>query len=453
MELPLQGKIKEFVRNLNKPVYVVGGYVRNYLISGVESADIDLCAPIKAEEMKSLVQDFGFEIRATYGRTGTVLFSDGERTFEYTCFRKDSYFGFGNHTPDAVIYTDSIEEDSKRRDFKCNALYYDLLNDKLIDVVGGLKDIENRTLSTVRSAEETFHEDGLRLLRLARFAGQLGFTPDELTLKGALNNADAIKPISVERIFAELKMILVADKKYSFSSPQGHYVGLKILDDTRVLDRIIPELTLGRGMKQRADFHIHDVLEHSLRCVLYADPSVRLHALLHDIGKPYCMINFGKYHGHDSVGEPIARQVLNRLKADKKTTDEVCRLVALHMFDMNGQVREIKLRRKIIENADIFEKILLIKQADYSASSEREDTPPTITRWKNLYNQMLKDGTPFSLSQLKITSAELIEIGFSGKQIGDELSTLFGEAIANPKNNNNKTLSKMAVAHFENLRG
>ena len=402
--------------------------------------------------MKSLVLDFGFEIRATYGRTGTVLFSDGERSFEYTCFRKDSYFGFGNHTPDAVIYTDSIEEDCKRRDFKCNAIYYDLLNDKFIDLVGGISDVKNKTLSTVRSAEESFHEDGLRLLRLARFAGELGFTPDEQTLKGALNNADAIKSISAERIFAELKMILVADKKYSFSNPQGHYVGLKILDNTRVLDRIIPELTLGRGMKQRADFHIHDVLEHSLRCVLYADPTVRLHALLHDIGKPYCMTNFGKYHGHDSAGESIARQVLNRLKADKKTIDEVCRLVLLHMFDMDGCVREIKLRRKIVENADIFEKILLIKQADYSASVERMDISPTVARWQKLYAQMIKDGTPFYLSDLKITAKELMEIGFSGKEIGKQLNRLFGEAIFNPQKNNKKTLVSMSKNSFERKR-
>ena len=153
---------------------------------------------------------------------------------------------------------------------------------------GGMEDIEAKRLKTVDKAKKVFGEDGLRLMRLCRFAGQLGFVPDEECLAGAKANAALIADISPERIFAELAAILHADGQYGV--PYGHYAGLKLLEETGVLAQILPELALGKDMGQRKDFHKYDVLEHSLRAAKYADQKVRLSALLHDVGKPFCML-------------------------------------------------------------------------------------------------------------------------------------------------------------------
>lgn len=445
MELKFNNNLISFAKTLSLPLYAVGGVVRNALLNSA-SRDVDLSAAIPAEEFFDAVTNFGFKVKAVYKRTGTVNFSDGQQDYEYTAFRREKYER-GLHTPISTEFTTDVMEDALRRDFKCNAIYYDIKNDKIVDPLGGVKDIENRVLDTVKDAEKVFCSDGLRLLRLARFAGELNFKPTKSVLLAMQKYADNILDISTERIYSELVKILKSDKKYLFSDPQGHYTGLKILDETRVLDRILPELTEGRGMPQRKDFHKFDVLEHSLKCVLYADVKVRFIALLHDVGKPFCNKQYGKYHLHYLEGVKIADKILKRLKVDNKTADVVKRIVFSHMVDMNCAMKENKVRRFIVENSDIYEYLILIKQADFKASMESNMACDTVTKWNSIFESMKKDGTPFSLAELKISSKKLMEIGFKGEQIGKELKALFDMAVLDPKNNNEQKLEGFAVTH------
>ncbi|MGN1052687.1 MAG: hypothetical protein ACI4SH_04775, partial [Candidatus Scatosoma sp.] len=252
-------------------------------------ADFDLCAPLPAEEFSALAQSAGFCVNAVYKRTGTVKFSacaeeDGGKTarFEFAAFRYDTYVR-GEHTPKQTFFTEDIVSDAKRRDFTCNAIYYDIARDCFCDPLCGADDVKNKRLKCVDEANKVFGEDGLRLMRLARMAGTTGFLPAEDTLAGAANNAALIADVSPERIYTELLLCLGADERYGVKG--GAYAALSLLNKTRVLDYILPELTAGRGLAQRADFHDHDVLEHSLRAAGYAEKNVRLAALLHDVGK------------------------------------------------------------------------------------------------------------------------------------------------------------------------
>ena len=317
-----------------------------------------------------------------------------------------------------------------------------------MDVVGGVKDIKSRVLDTVDLPDKVFSSDGLRLMRLARFAGELGFNPTVEVMNAARDHAANVKDISPERIFKELNMILQSDSKYAFSDPEGHYTGLKILDDTRVLDMIIPELADGRGMAQRADFHRYDVLEHSLRSTLYANKKVRLAALFHDIGKPYCYNRDGYYYHHFSEGEKIAEKVLKRLKADNATIKTVKFLVKEHMVDLDCSLKESKVRKFLVKNYDKLDQLLMVKQADFRASLEVEYTAPTLVKWKKILQCMQKDGTPFNLKELKITANELVDIGYSADGIGKELKKLFDLAVLNPEKNDNAVLKKIAVEDF-----
>ena len=441
----------DLAKTMPKPLYVVGGAVRNFLIDGSLSADIDLAGAIPAQQFIKVLNDFGIKESAVYPRTGTVMFSDGGYHYEYTTFRRDTYVG-GEHLPVKSEFTEDILEDALRRDFKCNAIYYDVQNNDIIDLLGGVEDINNKTLSTVCEPDKVFSVDGLRLMRLARFAGELNFQPTYETLQSAKKYADNILDIAPERIFSELKMILSSDSKYPFSDPIGHYRGLKILDKTRVLDKFLPELTEGRGMVQRADFHKYDVLEHSIRTVLYSHPTIRLGALFHDIGKPFCFLRDGYYYHHFSEGEKIAEKVLKRLKADKATIDLVKFLVREHMVDLDCSMSESKVRKFLVKHQDRLDELRRVKQADFRASLEIESTAPTIIKWKKIYDKMQADGTPFNLKDLKVSSSDLMDIGYKGQQIGKELKALFDYAVLNPNKNNHQTLMTLAKKHFDKLQ-
>ena len=432
---------------LDKPLYLVGGSVRNYLIDGSLSGDLDVCASIPVQQFVQVVEDCGLKVRATYPRTGTVLFIDGDKLYEYTAFRRERYVG-GEHTPEYTEFTEDICEDAIRRDFKCNAIYYDIKNQKIVDVLGGVEDIKAKRLDTVREPEKVFCSDGLRLMRLARFCGELNFKPTKEVLEAAEKYACNILDISPERIYAELKMILNSDKKYHFSDPMGHYNGLKILSETRVLDNIIPELTAGRNMEQRKDFHKYDVLEHSLRTVLYSKPNVRLSALLHDVGKPFCLLRDGRYHKHGDEGVFIAQKVLKRLKADNQAIEKVKFLVKAHMLDLDLRMRENKIRRFIVDNYQHIEDLLNLKQADYMAGMDKQDASPTITKWLKIIEDMKSEGVPFSFKELAITSADLMQIGFKGKSIGKMLKELFDYCVINPKQNQKQILVNKAQKAF-----
>ena len=442
-------QLKNFVKYLPCPLYLVGGFVRNFLIDGSFSCDVDVCGILTIEELKPYLEKFGAKIIATYKRTGTVVFMLDGQKYEYTTFREDGYTAGGKHVPDQVVFTQDIEKDALRRDFKCNAVYYDLKNDEFIDPLGGIEDIKNKVLDTVKSADEVFSHDGLRLMRLARFSGELGFTPTRQVVEGARKNARNIKDISPERIWTELQYICHADTKHLFSPSDGHYLALKVLDRTRVLDEIFPSLAMGRGINQRKDYHDYDVLEHSLRCFLYADKKVRLPALLHDIAKPKLMLKNGNAYGHDMVGKDMAKAILKGLKADNKTIEKTCRIIGAHMLDMNGEMKESKVKSFIVSNHDIFEEILMLKQADFSACKDNLSICPTVKKWKEIYQKMKEQKVPFSIKELKVSATQLMDLGFKGEKIGKELNVLFELCFNNPQNNNQEYLISKAKEHLK----
>ena len=198
----LPKKLNTLASVLNKPLYVVGGACRDFLADLKRAdSDWDVCAPLSAETVCAAAEGVGFNITAVYKNTGTVLMSADGEDYEFTSFRTDRYVR-GKHSPEEVFFTDDIESDARRRDFKCNAVYYDIVAQKFVDPLGGIKDIEDKKVTTVVSAKKVFGEDGLRLMRLCRIAAQVGFTPTEACLDGARENCALIGEIAKERIGA-----------------------------------------------------------------------------------------------------------------------------------------------------------------------------------------------------------------------------------------------------------
>ena len=447
MKLQISEQLNRLAKACPFPLYIVGGTVRDNL-AGLkrEKSDIDICAPASADEFFTVAEGCGAKINSVYRNTGTVKLTLEGEEYEFASFRSDEYVR-GIHTPVKTFFTDDIRLDALRRDFKCNAVYYDIKNQSFVDPLGGIEDIKNKLLTTVTDADKVFSEDGLRLMRLARQSAQLGFSPSEECVSGARKNSSLISDVSPERVYAELDAILHADLSYGMRG--GQYRGLKLLEETGVLQYILPELTEGKGMAQNEKFHSHDVLEHSLRTVLYADKDIRLAALLHDIGKPYCFINSGNFRGHEIEGERIARQVCSRLKVPKKLTAEVAELCALHMYDLTCEARENKVRRFIVKNGSVYEKLLKIKQADFSACKDNLGETPCVTKWRKIHAKMEKEGAPFNLKQLKVKGDELILAGVQKERAGEILNVLLFDCAIEPKLNEKHTLIKRALNIYQ----
>lgn len=444
----LPNSLLSLAKVAKKPLFVVGGAVRDHLIGFKnEHPDWDICSPMLAEDFSALATANGFFVHSVYRNTGTVKLSDAQgNEFEFSSFRSDEYVR-GTHTPVNVFFTDDITLDAKRRDFTCNAVYYDVASQTYVDPLDGISAIREKRLSTVAPAKKVFGEDGLRLMRLARQAAQLDFSPDDDCLLGAKENASLIDDISRERIYTELLAILSADEKHGLVG--GAYRGLHLLDDIGVFERILPELALGKGMAQRADFHKYDVLEHTLRSVKYADKRVRLAALLHDVGKPFCMQRDGKYYAHPIEGEGLARDILSRLKAPTKTIRTVCDLVKWHMYDLDCKTGERKLRRFFVTHYHLLKDLLLLKQADFSACMDDKSEAPTCIRWRTLLAKMQQEGVPFDLKGLAVRGNDLLALGIPPKNVATVLNDLLLHTACTPKDNEKERLLQLALS-FKN---
>ncbi len=429
------------------PLYVVGGSVRDFLANLSPNTgvwDWDICAPMDTDTLVSIAQECRFSVLAIYKRTGTVKLKDElGNDYEFTSFRSDKYVR-GVHTPIETFFTKDILLDARRRDFTANAVYYHIDKDEFVDPLGGVLAIKEKRLSTVAPANKVFGEDGLRLMRLCRQVATLGFFPDDECLQGAKNNAQLIVDISPERIYAELTAILQADEKYG--NEHGQYHGLKLLSQIGVLRQIMPELALGENMAQRADFHKYDVLEHSLRATMYAPKHLRLAALLHDVGKPFCTLRDGNSFEHPSEGERIVKDILTRLKAPKKAIEHAALLTKFHMYDFNCQTSENKLRRFLVQHYDLLDDLLAVKQADFSACMDDTSIAPTCVRWKALLAKMKQEKVPTSLKELAINGKTLQDLSIPAPQIATTLHALLAHTAVNPKDNVKEKLCKLAIS-------
>ncbi len=447
LTIPLRGvRLKKFLpENFIRltdispfPLLVVGGSVRDFLCGTLKpEADWDIAGAGSDEELIATAKEAGFTVDAVYKNTGTVRLSDPSGVkYEFTRFRSDKYVR-GLHAPAEIEFTADIKKDAVRRDFTANAVYYDAKEEKFIDPLGGIPDIEKRIFRTVAPAGKVFGEDGLRLMRLARLAAETGFSPDKECLAGAKKHASLIRDIVPERIFTELTRLLNTDG-------ENAYRGLHILKDTGVLKEIMPELALGDGLHQRADFHKHDVLEHSLRCVRYSQKDIRFAALLHDAGKPFCFYRDGNFYDHPAEGARIAGEILTRLKAPVKLINETKTLVALHMRDFNLQMKENKVRRTIAENFALLPKLLALFQADFSACKDDLSPAPVALKWQRISEKMKSEGAPRSLKELKINGNDLLKIGVKPEKIGHALNELLLFAIEDGSRNQRELLIKRA---------
>ncbi|MDL2236234.1 CCA tRNA nucleotidyltransferase [Christensenellaceae bacterium OttesenSCG-928-K19] len=445
MNICVENHIKKlgcWFRKTGKPIYLVGGVVRNSLL-GLAVHDIDVCAAVPPQGVKK-IENAAFHVAERSYGLGTVVVTQGDYSYEYTAFRRDNYGRGGAHRPEAVCFTESMEEDALRRDFTINVLYAET-GGKVIDPLRhGLADLQARVLRMV--AKDTLGEDALRILRLVRFATQLGFSIDPETWEAAHENIDKLSGLSRERIRDEFFKILLADVPYG--NRGGVLAGLHLLKELGAFAYIIPRLMDGDGFVQSAKYHKYDVMEHSLRACAAAPPDlvVRLAALLHDIAKPTVYKEDGNLYRHPQQGADMAGEALRGLHADNKLVQEVQQLVQAHMFDLDNTAREKAVARMIVRlGPEQFARLCDLREADFEGSG-MGNKAASAQKWREALRRMRQQGAPLDRRQLAVTGNDLMrELGIApGRQIGDLLLALQAYAIKKPKQNNYKSLIRCA---------
>lgn len=434
-------------------LFLVGGYVRNSLLD-LPVTDLDIASNAKPEQVIRILKNKD-EIKIIqkamdFGTIQIDLFFENKKySFEHTTFRKDFYHDDGTHRPSHVEFTDEINLDASRRDFTINSIYYSISKDRIIDPLGGAEDLKKQLIrADKKDAKETLKDDGLRIMRMARFAAELNFSLSPDLFKAAKKYSIYLNDISAERKQQEIKKILLADIKYSgfegaFKTAK-HKRGIIILKEANALKSIFPRLLEGVKIGQDKKYHAYDVLMHNINTMTKSKPDyvLRLAGLLHDIAKPEQLKNTSKMHHHENIGSKIAKEQLDNLKTPKAITEKVCTLIENHMFDLEGNAKISTIRKKAGQvGFDNFLMLASLRRADFLGSGKGADFDTAI-RWENVINQMREQNTPESISDLEIKGKDLmdaLEIK-EGQKVGLILERLFQITLQKPKQNKRELL-------------
>ncbi|MBD3361100.1 HD domain-containing protein [Candidatus Peregrinibacteria bacterium] len=410
-------EIIEQLKKAGHEAYWAGGCVRDMLL-GIKPKDFDIVTSAKPDEIEDLL-----EHTIPVGKKfGVILAIKKNHHFEIATFRSDSGYSDGRR-PDAVEFT-SAEKDAQRRDFTINALFYDPTQDRIIDYVGGQKDLDEKLIIFIGNPEERIKEDHLRILRAVRFRNSydMQYHPD--TYQAVKKYVHLIKDVSAERIQEELnKMIMGENAGRAFEE----------LFEIEALEILIPELCKLKGLAQPLEYHSEgDVWDHTLKALdsltdeegdpnpLPAKPpsiALKWATLMHDIGK-YDTFEAAedriRYNRHAEVGGQIAKKVLNRLKFPKKTIDRVVWLIERHMM-IEPLFSMTKGRRRHWFLQPGFEELLELYRADAMAIE-----PKDLSIYEELRRMYRHE-----IAKLKLMPKQLI----SGDEIMEILNLKPGEKV------------------------
>ncbi len=370
--------ISEVAEKNNQSVFIVGGYVRDLLMKRKAPTDIDFVTEGNGMDLaKSVAQEIDPKLKVSiFKNYGTAMFKYKDLDLEFVGARKESY---SEDSRKPFVETGTLEDDQKRRDFTINALAISLNKEnfgELIDPFNGITDIENKILKTPLEPSQTYSDDPLRMMRAIRFATVLDFKIEEHSLEAIKKEAERIEIVSMERIMVEFNKIMLSEKPS---------VGLKLLEETTLLEKILPELTALKGIDE-IDGQLHkDNFYHTLQVVdnisLNTDKLwLRWSALLHDIGKaPTKKFVEGigwTFHGHEFLGSKIIKHIFKRLKLplgnDMKFVEKMVKMHARPIALIDDGVTDSALRRLLFDAGEDLEDLFTLCKADITTKNEKK---------------------------------------------------------------------------------
>ena len=375
---PIFRTISKIVTNEKIETYVIGGYVRDFLLNRMSSdRDIDIVVIGSGVDIaKKIAKKIDPKIKvAVFKNFGTAMFRYKNHEIDFVGARKESY---RQDSRKPSVEDGTIEDDQKRRDFTINAMAISLNGEsygKFIDPFNGLDDLMDKTIRTPMEPEKTFSDDPLRMMRAIRFATQLNFKIAKETLLAISKNKERIKIVSPERTTSELNKIVLSD------SPS---TGFRLLDKTGLLPLILPELHNLKGVEEVSGKQHKDNFYHTLGVLDNVasnsdDLWLRWAAILHDIAKPmtkkFDSKNGWTFHGHDFQGAKMIPDIFRRLRLPlNHRMKYVAKLVRLHLRPIaliHEKVTDSALRRLLFDASENIEDLMTLCKADITSKNEK----------------------------------------------------------------------------------
>ncbi|AZI69835.1 CCA tRNA nucleotidyltransferase [Cloacibacterium normanense] len=366
--------ISKVAQENNQTVYIVGGYVRDLLMQRKAPTDIDFVTDQSGIELaKAVGKELGDLKVSVFKTYGTAMIKYQDLDLEFVGARKESY---SEDSRKPAVETGTLEDDQKRRDFTVNALAISLNEEnfgELIDPFNGREDMQNKILRTPLEPAQTYSDDPLRMMRAIRFASVLHFEIEKNSLEAIKQEAERIKIVSMERIMVEFNKIMLSEKPS---------VGLKLMEETTLLEKIIPELTALKGIEEVEGQTHKDNFWHTLEVVDNISKNtdslwLRWAALLHDIGKAPTKKFVEKigwtFHGHEFLGSKMVKNLFTRLKLplgpDMKYVQKMVKLSSRPIALIDDGTSDSALRRLLFDAGEDLEDLFTLCKADITTKN------------------------------------------------------------------------------------
>ena len=413
---------------------------KDYLVTGIPMQD--LC---------SLLREFG-KVDLVGKSFGVIKFLphkkyNGENVFDIALPRKEYSTGPGHKDFKVEFdYNLGVEEDLSRRDFTMNAMAEDLSTKKLVDPLGGKKDIKKRLIRITNP--NSFKDDPLRMLRGVQFSARFEFNLEGRTFESLCENVDLISYVSPERIQEELNKLLLKAKYPS--------TGFRLMQRTGLLRKIFPELEAGVGVDQPGGYHAYDVFEHSIQAVDYAPRElvIRLAALFHDVSKPECreLTEDGStFYGHDKKGARVTKKILERLRYSNEIIEKATLLVDKHMFTTGVTDKGVRrLIRKM--GGELIFSLLDLRRADVVAQGKGGETRD-VDELEERIKLEIERKPPFGVKDLEVDGNDIMsKFNLSPSPlVGQVLNHLLEMVLDDPNLNKKEILLREAEFFLKNI--